>query len=126
MTIPADLDEKVPIQIILRHKIRRKNFQQNIKCDHPYNLVKDGFNEIKNGRKQRYKCNKCDFRLGQKVLIIEQEKYVKKVKEILYELFVLKFPLSGVAKQYGIPQPKLSTFKKRVIREVYSQNRDVL
>lgn len=126
MTIPADLDERIPIQILLGHKIRRKNFQQNIKCDHPYNLVKDGFNEIKNGRKQRYKCNKCDSRLEQKVLIAEQEKYVKKIKEIFYELFILKFPLSGVAKQYGIPQPKLSTFKKRVIREAYSQNRDVL
>lgn len=112
MTIPADLDEKIPIQILLGHKIRRKNFQQNIKCDHPYNLVKDRFNEIKNGKKQRYKCNGCDFRLGQKVLIAEQEEYVKKIKEILYELFILKFPLSGVAKQYGIPQPKLSTLQR--------------
>lgn len=121
-----NLDEKNPIEIVPGHKNQRKNSRQNGTCYHPYKCLKDGFNETKEGKKQRYKCKACDSRLGDGTSINEHVKYAKKIKKLLRELLILNFPLSGVAKQYGIPQPKLSTFKKRVIRMAYSQNRDVL
>ncbi|MFX1260416.1 MAG: hypothetical protein ACFFAN_21410 [Promethearchaeota archaeon] len=38
--------------------------------------------------------------------------YQQKIKMILYELFILKYPLTGVAIRWNITQQKLSQFKK--------------
>ncbi len=37
------------------------------------------------------------------------------IKMILYELYILKYPLTGLVIQWGIPQDKLSKFKKSVV-----------
>jgi len=48
--------------------------------------------------------------------------YQQKIKMILYELIVLKYPLTGVAKRWAIPQEKLSRFKKWFVSHVFQQN----
>jgi len=48
------------------------------------------------------------------------------IQKILYELFVLKYPLTGVAKRWGIPQQKLSQFKKSFVTHVFQQNSEII
>ncbi len=38
----------------------------------------------------------------------------------------MKSPISSIADKYGIPQPKVSEYRKLVIRQVYSQNKEKL
>ncbi|GAH70945.1 unnamed protein product, partial [marine sediment metagenome] len=52
--------------------------------------------------------------------------YQQKIKMILYELFDLKYPLTGVAKRWGVPQEKLSRFKKWYVSQVFQQNSELI
>lgn len=126
MTVPKDLEEKVPIKIIPIHKNQTKENKEKFPCVHPYKLAKDGINHPKNGNKQRYKCNSCGFRFGNETSFRVFNDYTTKTKEILYDLLIMDGLLSKVAEKYGIPQPKLSTFKKQAIRQIYSQNKEKL
>ena len=126
MTAIKSLEKKVPIKFSFTQNQKEIDLLKENSCPHPYKLKKDGYNHLKNGNIQRYKCKVCTSRLGTKKTVQDFQKYMKKIKKIVHDLFILGFPLSGVAKRYGIPQPKLSTFKKQVIREAYSQNRDLL
>ncbi len=120
------LNVKIPIKFSFTQKNKKYNSCQEHQCPHPYKPIKDGHNLLKNGNKQRYKCKTCNSRLSNKITIQDSNIYVKKIQKLLHGLFILGFPLSGVAKRYGIPQPKLSIFKKQIIRVAYSQNRALL
>lgn len=52
--------------------------------------------------------------------------YQEKIKKVLYELFILKYPLTGVAIRWKIPQDKLSKFKKSFVLQVFQQNLKVI
>ena len=126
MTIPKNLEKKVPIRFSFNKKRGDKKNSSTNNCPHPYKLIKDGYNHANCGKKQRYKCNKCGLRFGNKDSIEQVKKYEACARELIYDLFIMKSPVSCVAEKYGIPQPKVSEFKKRVIRQVYSQNKEEL
>ncbi len=48
------------------------------------------------------------------------------MKKILYELYVLKYPLTGIAKRWRIPQDMLSRFKKNYVSKVFQQNSQLI
>ncbi len=52
--------------------------------------------------------------------------YQEKIKKILYELFILKYPLTGIAIRWKVPQDKLSKFKRSFILHVFQQNSEVI
>jgi hypothetical protein len=108
MTIYPNLDEKIPINFFSGpQKLNSKSTSQII-CAHLGSLVWDGFNNLENKREHRIMCSKCGKRFGKDIETWNLLSYQQKIKMILYELFILKFPLTGVAKQWGIPQQKLS------------------
>lgn len=45
---------------------------------------------------------------------------------ILYELFILKYPLTGIAIRWGTTQEKLSQFKKSFVLQVFQQNSQLI
>jgi len=89
-------------------------------------LVYNGFNMVGNEKIHRIKCSKCGKRFGNDVEMWSLLLYQQKIKMILYELFLLKYPLTGVAKRWGITQEKLSQFKKSFVLEVFQQNSDLI
>jgi transposase-like protein len=126
MTAPKKLETKVSVKFSLKRERELNEDHKIVNCPHPYKLVKDGFNHVRSGKKQRYKCTLCGSRPGNKDSIDKVKKYRHSVKELIYDLFFMKAPVSSIAEKYGIPQPKVSTFKKRVIRQTYWQNREKL
>lgn len=126
MTVPKDLEKKIPVKINTIHGNRVREDKEETSCIHPYKLVMDGVNDVNNEKMQRYRCNSCNSRFGNKINIQVVKDYIIKIKEILYDLLIMDGLLSKVAEKYGIPQPKLSTFKKRAVRQMYSQNRAAL
>ncbi len=69
---------------------------------------------------------KCGKRFGNDVNTWDLLSYQQKIKMILYELFILKYPLTGVAKRWGITQEKLSQFKKSFVSQVFQQNSELI
>jgi len=95
-------------------------------CAHVGSLVWDGFNNLDNKREHRIVCSKCGKRFGKDIKMWDLLSYQQMIKMILYELFVLKYPLTGVAKRWGIPQDKLSKFKKWFVSQVFQQNLEII
>ena len=52
--------------------------------------------------------------------------YQQKIKKILYELFILKYPLKGIAIRWGISPEMLSRFKKTFVSQVFQQNAEII
>ena len=95
-------------------------------CTHLGSLVWDGFNNLEYKREHRTMCSKCGKRFGKDIEMWNLLSYQQKIKMILYELFYLKYPLTGVAKRWGIPQQKLSQFKKSFVSQVFQQNSEII
>ncbi len=126
MTIYSNLDEKIPINFFSGpQKLNSKSTSQII-CAHLGSLVWDGFNNLGYKREHRIMCSKCGKRFGRDIEMWNLLSYQQMIKMILYELFILKFPLTGVAKQWGIPQQKLSQFRKSFVSQVFQQNSEVI
>jgi len=87
-------------------------------CAHIGSFTWDGFNNLDHKKDHRVKCSQCDKRFGNDVTEWELLLYQQMIKMILYELFILKYPLTGVAKRWGITQEKLSQFKKSFILQM--------
>ena len=121
-----DIDKKIRMNFFSSPKKRNsKSDSQNI-CAHLGTLTYNGFNTLKNGRVHRIRCSKCEKRFGKDIEMRNLLLYQQKIKMILYELFVLKYPLTGIVKQWGIPQDKLSIFKKSFVSQVFQQNLEVI
>ncbi|MHA1283795.1 MAG: hypothetical protein ACTSQP_14965, partial [Promethearchaeota archaeon] len=101
MTVIKRLEKKVPIRFSFKQNQKEMDLLKENSCPHPYKLKKDGHNHLKNGNTQRYKCKLCTSRLDTKKTVQDFQKYMKKIKKIVHDLFILGFPLSGVAKRYG-------------------------
>jgi len=95
-------------------------------CAHVGSIIWDGFNSSKHKNNHRIQCSQCGKRFGNDLEMINLLLYQEKIKMILYELFILKFPLTGVAIRWGIPQDKLSKFKKSFVLQVFQQNSEVI
>ena len=95
-------------------------------CAHLGTLVYNGFNIVGNKRFHRVKCTKCKKRFGNEVVAWNLLQYQQKIKKILYELFILKYPTKGVAIRWGIPPEMLSRFKKSFVSNVFQQNANII
>ncbi|MEE9377361.1 MAG: hypothetical protein V3V33_04915 [Candidatus Lokiarchaeia archaeon] len=126
MTIYPNIDEKIPINFFSgTQKLNSKSTSQ-IMCTHLGSLAWDGFNNLKYKREHRVICSKCGKRFGTDIEMWNLLSYQQMIKMILYELFNLKYPLTGVAKRWGIPQQKLSQFKKSFVSQVFQQNSEII
>ena len=126
MTIYPSIDENIPINFFSGpQKLNSKSTSQ-IMCTHLGSLAWDGFNNLEYKREHRIMCSKCGKRFGKDIEMWNLLSYQQMIKMILYELFILKFPLTGVAKQWGIPQQKLSQFKKSFVSQVFQQNSEII
>ncbi len=108
MTVYPNLDEKIPIKFLSGPKKRNSKSTSHIMCAHVNSLVWDGFNDIDPEEDHRVKCSKCGKRFGNALEMWNLLSYQQKIKMILYELFILKYPLIGVAIRWNITQQKLS------------------
>ncbi|TKJ26800.1 MAG: hypothetical protein CEE42_04275 [Promethearchaeota archaeon Loki_b31] len=121
-----DIDKKIRKKFFSGPKKRNsKSDSQNI-CAHLGTLTYNGFNTLEDRSVHRIRCSKCEKRFGKDIEMRNLLLYQQKIKMILYDLFVLKYPLTGIAKQWGIPQDKLSKFKKSFVSQVFQQNLDVI
>ena len=120
------LDEKIRVNFFFDPKKRNSRSNSQNVCAHLGTLTYNGFNILKDGKIQRIRCSKCSKRFGKDIEMRNLLLYQQKIKKILYELFILKYPLTGVAIQWGIPQDKLSKFKKSVVSHVFQQNSEVI
>jgi len=126
MTIYPNIDEKIPINFFSGpQKLNSKSTIQ-IMCTHLGSLAWDGFNNLEYKREHRVMCSKCGKRFGKDIEMWNLLFYQQMIKMILYELFILKYPLTGVAKRWGIPQQKLSQFKKSFVSQVFQQNSEII
>ncbi|GAH37012.1 unnamed protein product, partial [marine sediment metagenome] len=95
-------------------------------CAHLGSLVWDGFSTPKHKKDHRIKCSKCGKRFGNDLEMRNLLLYQEMIKKILYELFIFKYPLSGVAIRWEITQQKLSQFKKSFVLQVFQQNSELI
>ncbi len=95
-------------------------------CAHMGTIIWDGFNTLNHKKAHRLYCSKCGKRFGNYLELIDLLLYQEKIQKILYELFVFKYPLTGVATRWGIPQDKLSKFKKSIVLQVFQQNLKII
>ena len=95
-------------------------------CAHMGTITWDGFNTLNHKRNHRIYCSKCGKRFGTDLKMIDLLLYQDKMKKILYELFIFKYPLTGVAIRWEITQQKLSQFKKSFVLQVFQQNSEII
>ncbi len=120
------LDEKIRINFFFGPKKQNLKSESQKICAHLGTLTYNGYNNLEDGRVHRIRCSECEKRFGKYIEMRNLLLYQEKIKMILYELFILKYPLTGVAKQWGIPQDKLSKFKKSFVSQVFQQNSEVI
>ena len=117
-----ELDERLRVDFLFEPKKRNSRSISQITCAHLGSLAHDSFNELEHEGGHRTRCIGRGKRLGNDVDMWDLLQYQQKIKKILYELFIFKYPLTGVAKRWGIPQNKLSRFKKSLVSQVFEQN----
>jgi hypothetical protein len=120
------LDKKIRLNFFSGPKKRNSKSTPQESCAHIGTITWDGFNTLKHEKNHRIQCSKCGKRFGNDVGMWNLLLYQEKIKKILYELFFYKYPLIGVAKRWGIPQQKLSQFKKSFVLQVFQQNSEII
>ena len=126
MTDYPNLDKIIRINFFSGPQKRNSKKEFQNPCAHLGYLVFNGYNKVKNKKAHRVKCSKCNKRFGNEVTAWNLLLYQEKIKKILYELYVLKYPLTGIAKRWGIPQDMLSRFKKNYVSKVFQQNSQLI
>lgn len=126
MTSYPALDEKIRINFFSGPKKQNSKSMSQIMCAHIGSITWDGYNTLNHKIYHRIQCSQCGKRFGNDLEMIKLLLYQEKIKKILYELFILKYPLTGVAIRWKIPQDKLSRFKKSFILQVFQQNSEVI
>lgn len=121
-----DLDDKIRINFFSGPKKRNSKSTSQKACAHLGSITWDGFNNFDRVQKHRICCSKCGKRFGTDLKMIELLTFQDKIKTILYELFIFKYKLTGVAIRWGIPQDKLSKFKKSFVLKVFQQNSEII
>ncbi|KKN64159.1 hypothetical protein LCGC14_0494530 [marine sediment metagenome] len=126
MTIYPNLEDEIHINFFSGPKKRNLKSNSQKSCFHLGTLAYNGYNRVEDGKFHRVKCLTCGKRFGRDIEMWNLLSYQQEIKMILYELFDLKYPLTGVAKRWGIPQEKLSRFKKWYISQVFQQNSELI
>ncbi len=120
------LDDKMRLNFFSGPKKRNSKSTPQESCAHLGTITWDGFNSLEHKKDHRIQCSKCEKRFGNDLDMWNLLLYQEKIKKILYELFVYKYPLIGVAKRWGIIQQKLSQFKKSFVMQVFQQNSEII
>ncbi len=121
-----NLDEKIRINFFSGPKKQRSKSTSQHMCAHVGSIIWDGFNTLENKKKHRVQCSQCGKRFGNALEMWNLLLYQEKIKKILYELIFYKYPLTGVATRWGIPQDKLSKFKKSFVLQIFQQNSEII
>ncbi len=125
MSYPG-LDEKMRINFFSGPKKLNSKSTSQIMCAHVGSIIWDGFNTSEHKKDHRIQCSQCGKRFGKDIEILNLLLYQEKIKKILYELFIFKYQLTGVAIRWRIPQDKLNKFKKSFILQVFQQNSEII
>lgn len=99
MTVYSNLEEEVRISFFSDPIKRNSESNSQRPCSHLGTLAYNGFNNLEDGRPHRVKYLTCGKRFGNDIEMWNLLNYQKKIKMIIYELFDLKYPLTGVAKR---------------------------
>ena len=126
MEIYDGLDEKIRLNFFSGPKMRNSKSHPQEQCAHLGSITWDGFNTIKHDKDHRVQCSKCGKRFGNDIDMWNLLIYQERIKKIVYELFVYKYPLTGVANRWGIIQQKLSQSKKSFVLQVFQQNSEII
>jgi len=121
-----DLDKKIRVNFFSGPIKRKSKSPSQHTCAHVGSITWDGFNSIKHKKDHRIQCSKCGKRFGKDVDMWNLLLYQEKLKKVLYELFFYKYQLTGVAKRWGMPEQKLSQFKKSFVLQVFQQNSEII
>ena len=125
MSYPG-LDKKMRINFFSGPKKWNSKSTSQHMCAHVGSITWDGFNTSEHKNDHRIRCSQCGKRFGNDIEMIELLLYQEKVKKMLYELFFYKYPLTGIATRWQIPQDKLSKFKKSFVLQVFQQNSEII
>ena len=120
------MEDKIRINFFSGPQKRNSRSNSQKACVHLGSLVYDGYNRLEHEKNHRIRCTQCGKRFGKDIEPWNLLSYQQKIKMVIYELFVLKYPLTGVAKRWGVPQEKLSRFKKWFVSQVFQQNSEVI
>lgn len=121
-----ELDENIKINFFTGPQKRGSRLQTRDQCDHLGHITGNGYGNGKRRATQRLRCGKCGKRFGSGQTLYNLLDYQQKIKKIAYELFLYKYPLSGVARRWGIPQDKLSRFFKDLVTRAFEQNTEFI
>ncbi len=121
-----NLENKIRISFFSGPKKRKSKSNSQDACAHLGTLTYNGYNTIKNRKARRIKCSKCGKRFGNDVKMKDLLNYQQKIKKILYEIFIFKYPLKGIAIRWGIAPEVLSRFKKSFVSQVFQQNAELI
>ncbi len=126
MTAYPSLDEKIRINFFSGPIKRNSKSTSQQMCTHIGSITWDGFNSLEYKNEHRVQCSICRKRFGKDIEMLNLLLYQEKIKKILYELFILKYPLTGIAIRWEVPQDKLSKFKRSFVLQVFQQNSEVI
>ncbi len=125
MSYPS-LDGKMRINFFSGPKKQNSKSPSQYVCAHVGSTTWDGFNISEHKKDHRIQCSQCGKRFGKDLEMWNLLLYQEKIKKILYELFFYKYPLTGIATRWRIPQDKLSKFKKSFVLQVFQQNSTII
>ena len=120
-----DLDKIIPLNYFFGIETWKSGKSQNIlheNCNHLGYLVKDGKTSLISGISQRIRCKNCGKRFGSNINEWNLYEYQYKIKQILYELFIEGCKQKNIEKRWGIPQDKVSRFKKKYVGALFEQH----
>ncbi|KKK45544.1 hypothetical protein LCGC14_1990750 [marine sediment metagenome] len=126
MPVYPELDDKIRTNFFSGPKKRKSRSTSQIMCAHIGSTIWDGYNNSEHKKDHRIQCSKCGKRYGNDLEMWNLLLYQEKIKKILYELFIFKYPLTGVAIRWEITQQKLSQFKKSFILQIFQQNSEII
>ena len=121
-----DLNKLVPVTFFLPNSKQDSQRLSTKECKHLGYLVKDGLGSNSVRKNQRVKCVRCGKRFGNRVNEFELNDYHRKVQEILYDIFLEGSQQLKMEKRWGIPQPKISRFKRSFVEQVFEQIPDLV
>ncbi len=103
MTVYPALDDKIRINLFSGPNKRNSKSTSQIMCAHISSIIWNGFNTSEPEKYHRIQCSQCGKRFGNDLEMIKLLLYQEKIKKILYELFILKYPLTGITIRWGVP-----------------------
>lgn len=116
------LDEIVPINFFSSPQFDDLPNRGSENCLHIGYLVKDGKGGKDYPNQQRIRCSKCGKRFRGNLKMAEFLNYQLNIRELVYELFFAHCRQEEMAERWGMPQSKLSQFKRNFVDTLFKQH----